>query len=107
MKTIILIEKGKNQLVLQSENGHDKSVLNILETLPNSYKAEFKRDSDGFSYYGIGQFDNKDLIIVFDTDKVTYAVEYVANLESQMNSLKKTNEKLEKRLNKVTKKEKK
>lgn len=36
MKTLIMIESGRTQLVLQPEGEHDKAVLKLLEKLPHN-----------------------------------------------------------------------
>lgn len=70
MKTIILIEDGRTQLVLSPESDHDKSVIGILKTLPNARECEFYQTRGGWTTgrdidnpYGIRQ---QDLAIVFD-----------------------------------------
>ena len=72
MKTTILIKESRTQLVLHPESDHDKSVLDILEDLPNTHRTNLYDRQGGytmFSEYGgaYGEHDNnKDLMIVFD-----------------------------------------
>lgn len=75
MKTIILIESGRTQLVLQPESPHDNSVLTLLEKLPNAHRVEFYQTQGGWTarrpIYGDSAFGQpskqEDLLIVFDT----------------------------------------
>ena len=67
MKTIILVEEGRTQLVLQPENDHDKEVAKVLEKLPNTHRSHFYQCQGGYttSY----PRDKEDVIIVFDEEK--------------------------------------
>lgn len=72
MKTIILIEDNRTQLVLKADTEHDKEVLNLLEKLPNTHRCEFWDTQGGFTMgrmaYGTvgGRSSDEDLLIVFD-----------------------------------------
>ena len=72
MKTIILVEEKRTQLCLKPENEHDKSVLDVLEKLPNTHRTNLYARQGGytaFEEYGtaFGQHgQHKDLLIVFD-----------------------------------------
>jgi hypothetical protein len=74
MRTIILIEEARVQLVLQPENKHDKSVLDVLEKMPQTHRVTFYQTQGGwtarrpiYSDSMYGKADNgEDLLIVFD-----------------------------------------
>jgi len=78
VKTLIVIEDHRTQLVLQPESEHDQAALSILEKLPNTHRVEFYQTQGGWTtrraIYGdpmYGQPDKQpDLVIVFD-DPVT------------------------------------
>ena len=65
MKTTILIKEKRTQLVLEPESDHDKAVIKILNTLPNTYLANFFDCLGGYTY---GSMGGSDLIIVFDEE---------------------------------------
>lgn len=70
MKTTIMIRENRTQLVLEPENDHDKSVLKLLEQMPNTHRCDFFDTEGGFSR-GISantMYNShvEDLIIVFD-----------------------------------------
>ena len=75
MKCTILIKESRTQLVLHPESNHDKSVLDILENMPNTHRSNVYDRQGGytmFTEYGsaYGKSDaNKDLMIVFDQPK--------------------------------------
>ena len=72
MKTTILIKENRTQLVLHPESNHDKSVLDILEKMPNTHRTNLYDRQGGFTMFteygsAYGKHDNnKDLMIVFD-----------------------------------------
>lgn len=74
MKTTILIKENRTQLVLHPESEHDKSVLDILEEIPNTRRCNLYDRQGGFTMfsprsvdiYGSGKEQGNDLMIVFD-----------------------------------------
>lgn len=74
MKTTILIKENRTQLVLHPESEHDKSVLDILEKMPNTHRCDLYDRRGGFTMfsprsvdmYGSGEEQGMDLMIVFD-----------------------------------------
>ena len=74
MKTTILIKENRTQLVLHPESEHDKSVLDILENMPNTHRWDLYDREGGFTMFGPERYDKfgdnkplgKDLMIVFD-----------------------------------------
>lgn len=64
MKTLIVVEQHRTQLVLQYENEHDEAVLKALEKLPNTHRTEFYQCRGG--YTTVSAHGKEDLIIVFD-----------------------------------------
>ena len=74
MKTTILIKEHRTQLVLHPENEHDKSVLVVLEKLPNTHRWDLYDREGGFTMFAPQNHDNsgkavgKDLMIVFDEE---------------------------------------
>lgn len=68
MKTTILIKESRTQLVLHPESEHDKSVLDILEKMPNTHRFDLYDRQGGFTRFGPQYTDNSgtDLMIVFD-----------------------------------------
>lgn len=76
MKTTILIKENRTQLVLHPESEHDKSVLDILEKMPNTHRYDLYDREGGFTMFAPSRFDSfeqhnigKDLMIVFDEKK--------------------------------------
>lgn len=68
METLIMIERGRTQLVLQPENDHDKEVIKLLEKLPGTHRDNFYRCQGGWTRH-VSSMDpdsDKDLVIVFD-----------------------------------------
>jgi hypothetical protein len=73
MKTTILIKESRTQLVLHPESEHDKSVLDILEKMPNTHRTNLYDRQGGFTMFTEYNTEpygnsgaNKDLMIVFD-----------------------------------------
>jgi hypothetical protein len=74
VKTLIVIEENRTQLVLQPESKHDESVLTTLEMLPNTHRVEFYQTQGGWTarrpVYGPSMYGEPkkqaDLVIVFD-----------------------------------------
>lgn len=72
MKTTLLIKEGRTQIVLHPESEHDKSVLDVLEKLPNTHRTDLYDRQGGYTmfnaqnYQSGGEATGKDLMIVFD-----------------------------------------
>lgn len=75
MKTLIMVESGRTQLVLQPENEHDRAVLKLLEKLPHTHRDEFFHCQGGWTRHKhatLTMYDRDtddrrcDLVIVFD-----------------------------------------
>lgn len=68
MKTTILIKEDRTQLVLHPESKHDKSVLDILEKMPDTHRTNLYDRQGGFTMFT--EYRNsdtgEDLMIVFD-----------------------------------------
>lgn len=75
MKTTILIKENRTQLVLHPESEHDKSVLDILEKMPNTHRRNLYDRQGGFTMFSpdypdtYGKTVGEDLMIVFDESK--------------------------------------
>lgn len=41
MKTTLLLKEECRQLVLHAETTHEASMLNVLESLPNTHRTDF------------------------------------------------------------------
>jgi hypothetical protein len=68
MKTIIMIEQGRTQLVLQPENQADKEALAILQprienTSSKTYRDRYYQCAGGWTRHDAARHD---LVIVFD-----------------------------------------
>jgi hypothetical protein len=69
VKTIILIEQDRVQLVLKPEGKHDEEVAKILESLPGAQRTSLYARNGGYTGFdGIGD-EGKDLMVIFDTTK--------------------------------------
>jgi hypothetical protein len=70
MKTTILIKENRTQLVLHPESKHDKHVLDILQELPNTHRADLCDRQGGYTMFDRPRETygdrGKDLMIVFD-----------------------------------------
>lgn len=68
METTILIKENRTQLVLHPENKHDRSVLDILEKMPNTHRTNLYDRQGGFTMFTEHQQTDigTDLMIVFD-----------------------------------------
>ena len=85
MNTLIIVEDGRTQLVLQAETAHERKVLDALSELPNTYRDTFYRARGGwtrprsadeeqhlFREYNAAQASHEDLVIVFDRKVVEH-----------------------------------
>lgn len=85
MKTTILIKENRTQLVLHPESDHDKSVLDILEKMPNTHRKNLYDRQGGFTMfapdtrdsYGSDKSIGEDLMIVFDKEAEAEAISEV------------------------------
>ena len=82
MKTVIITEADRIQLCLQPESEHDKSVLDVLEKLPNTYRTSLYKRQGGYTAFDLpystttGKHDGKDLLIVFEPELVNKEPDY-------------------------------